>query len=163
MRAAILGKRGVITNIIEVASLGDVRRAKFLSGHSALAIGDTYNKARAEMGETPPRQLAPVVIDYVSGQLDGYISNDNEYTVPQQSAGVVATGKLAVSNRKFKVPFKRIDTGRVQLMPAEVVDRKFTIPLKFETNGIWVINQTLINSDYLEPLFSMAEYRFSVI
>lgn len=163
MRAAILGKRSVITNIIEVDAIGDVAGAKFLSNYSSLSIGDTYKQVAAEMGETPPRQLVPVVIDSVSGQLDGYINNDNEYTVPQQSANVVATGKLAVPDRKFKVPFKRVDTGRVQLMPAEIVDGKFTIPLKFETNGIWVINQTLINSEYPEPLFSMAEYKFSVI
>ncbi|MDC3214785.1 hypothetical protein NQU47_19675 [Pseudoalteromonas distincta] len=110
--------------------------------------------------ETP---LIPVIIDNVAGLLDGYVNIENEYTVPQASDTVVATGSLAIPDRKFKVPFKRIDTGRVQLMPAEVVGGVFTLPLKFETNGVWIVNQELINSDYEQDVFALTERRFSVI
>ena len=109
------------------------------------------------------KQLIPVIIDNVAGQLDGYINIENEYTVPQSSDAVIATGQLAIPDRKFKVPFKRIDTGRVQLMPAEVVSGVFTLPLKFETNGVWIVNQELINSDYEQDVFSLSEHRFSVM
>ncbi|WP_409423268.1 MULTISPECIES: hypothetical protein [unclassified Pseudoalteromonas] len=110
--------------------------------------------------ETP---LIPVVIDNVAGQLDDYVNIENEYTVPQSSDAVIATGQLAIPDRKFKVPFKRVDTGRVQLMPAEVVGGVFTLPLKFETNGVWIVNQALINSDYEQDIFALTERRFSVI
>jgi hypothetical protein len=109
------------------------------------------------------KALIPVTIDNVAGQLDGYVNVENEYTVPQASDAVIATGKLAIIDRKFKVPFKRVDTGRVQLMPAEVVSGVFILPLKFETNGVWIVNQDLINSDYDKPIFKLAERRFSVI
>ncbi|MEZ7277217.1 hypothetical protein [Pseudoalteromonas sp. 68 DY56-GL68] len=108
-------------------------------------------------------QLIPVIIDNVAGQLEGYVNNENEYTVPQSSDAVIATGKLAIPDRKFKVPFKRVDTGRVQLMPAEVVDGVFTLPLKFETNGVWIVNQALINTDYEQDIFELKERKFSVI
>ncbi|TMO67248.1 hypothetical protein CWC18_00935 [Pseudoalteromonas aurantia] len=107
--------------------------------------------------------LKSIVIDTVSGQLDGYANNDNEFTVPQQSNEVIATGQLAISDRRFKVPFKRIDTGRIQLMPAQVLDGQFSIPLKFETNGIWIVNQELVNSDFQTPIFELVEYTFSVL
>lgn len=110
--------------------------------------------------ETP---LIPVIIDNVAGQLEGYVNVENEYTVPQSSDAVIATGQLAIPDRKFKVPFKRVDTGRVQLMPAEVVSGVFTLPLKFETNGVWIVNQALINSDYEQDVFALTERRFSVI
>lgn len=110
--------------------------------------------------ETP---LIPVIIDNVAGQLEGYVNVENEYTVPQSSDAVIATGQLAIPDRKFKVPFKRVDTGRVQLMPAEVVSGVFTLPLKFETNGVWIVNQELINSDYEQDVFALTERRFSVI
>lgn len=116
-----------------------------------------------EFSQSEETQKIPVVIDNVSGQIDGYINNENEFTIPQQSDQVSATGDLAVPDRKFKVPFMRTDTGRVQLMPADVTNGQFTIPLKFETNGIWVINEKLINSEFPEPVFSISEYRFSVI
>ena len=108
-------------------------------------------------------QLIPVIIDSVAGQLEGYVNNENEYTVPQSSDAVIATGKLAIPDRKFKVPFKRVDTGRVQLMPAEVVNGVFTLPLKFETNGVWIVNQALINTDYEQDIFELTERKFSVI
>jgi len=107
--------------------------------------------------------LTPVIIDDVAGQLEGYVNAENEYTVPQSSDAVIATGQLAIPDRKFKVPFKRVDTGRVQLMPAEVVSGVFTLPLKFETNGVWIVNQKLINSDYEQDIFALTERRFSVI
>lgn len=107
--------------------------------------------------------LIPVNIDAVAGQLQGYNNADREYTVPQQSADVIATGTLAIEDRKFKVPFLRVDTGRIQLMPAQVVDGVFTVPLKFETNGVWVVNQELINTDFAQPLFELVEHKFSVI
>lgn len=110
--------------------------------------------------ETP---LIPVIIDDVAGQLDGYVNNENEYTVPQSSDAVIATGQLAISDRKFKVPFLRVDTGREQLMPAAVKDGVFTLPLKFETNGTWIVNQKLINKEYEQDLFALDECRFSVI
>lgn len=110
--------------------------------------------------ETP---LIPVIIDNVAGQLEGYVNVENEYTVPQSNDAVIATGQLAIPDRKFKVPFKRVDTGRVQLMPAEVVSGVFTLPLKFETNGVWIVNQELINSDYEQDVFALTERRFSVI
>ncbi|WP_273046921.1 hypothetical protein [Pseudoalteromonas sp.] len=109
------------------------------------------------------KQLIPVIIDNVAGQLDDYVNVENEYTVPQSSDAVIATGQLAIPDRKFKVPFKRVDTGRVQLMPAEVVSGVFTLPLKFETNGVWIVNQALINSDYEQNIFALTERRFSVI
>ncbi len=109
------------------------------------------------------KQLIPVIIDSVAGQLDDYVNVENEYTVPQLSDAVIATGQLAIPDRKFKVPFKRVDTGRVQLMPAEVVSGVFTLPLKFETNGVWIVNQALINSDYEQDVFALTERRFSVI
>lgn len=117
----------------------------------------------AESIVEPEKPLVSVSIDDVSGQLTDYDNFENEYTVPQQSDSVIATGKLAVSDRKVKVPFKRIDTGRIQLMPGEINDGTFSIPLKFETNGIWIINQALINAELPEPSLSFNEYRFSVI
>ncbi|WP_440055487.1 hypothetical protein ACSLBF_04925 [Pseudoalteromonas sp. T1lg65] len=107
--------------------------------------------------------LKRVVIDNVSGQFDGYVNHENEFTVPQQSNEVIAMGQLAIPDRRFKVPFRRTDTGRIQLMPAQVQNGQFSIPLKFETNGVWIVNQELFNSDFSEDLFSLDEYRFSVI
>ena len=108
-------------------------------------------------------QLIPVIIDNVAGQLEGYVNNENEYTVPQSSDAVIATGQLAMPDRKFKVPFLRVDTGREQLMPAEVKGGVFTLPLKFETNGTWIVNQKLINKEYEQDLFSLEQRVFSVI
>lgn len=108
-------------------------------------------------------QLIPVIIDNVAGQLEGYVNNENEYTVPQSSDAVIATGQLAIPDRKFKVPFLRVDTGREQLMPAEVKGGLFTLPLKFETNGTWIVNQELINKEYEQDLFSLEQRVFSVI
>jgi len=113
--------------------------------------------------DSEKKQLIPVIIDKVAGQLDDYVNVENEYTVPQSSDAVIASGQLAIPDRKFKVPFKRVDTGRVQLMPAEVVGGVFTLPLKFETNGVWIVNQELINSDYEQDIFELSERRFSVI
>ncbi|WP_462147176.1 hypothetical protein [Pseudoalteromonas gelatinilytica] len=108
-------------------------------------------------------KLIPVIIEKVEGLLDGYVNAENEYTVPQSSDAVIATGRLSIPDRKFKVPFLRLDTGREQLMPAEVIDGVFTLPLKFETNGTWVVNQALINKEYEQDIFSIEERRFSVL
>ena len=120
-------------------------------------------KAPIEQISEPKKPLVPVSLDTVSGQLTGYDNLENEYTVAQQSNAVIATGKVAVSDRKVKVPFKRIDTGRIQLMPGEIKNGTFSISLTFETNGIWIINQELINDELPEPSLSCNEYRFSVI
>ena len=128
------------------------------------AIVSDYNVDDYLMSIAPVEtQLIPIIIDNVEGQLEGYVNNENEYTVPQSSDAVTATGKLAIPDRKFKVPFKRVDTGRVQLMPAEVKGGVFTLPLKFETNGVWVVNQELINTDYEQDVFELTERKFSVI
>lgn len=164
MKFAIINNSGVISNIV----IGDrdllsQANYKWLSASSRLKIGDEFDFTLAEMGESSPDPIYGVVIDHVSGQLDGYANNDNEFTVPQQSNDVIAMGQLSIPDRKFKVPFKRIDTGRIQLMPAQVQDEQFSIPLKFETNGIWIVNQELINSDFQNPTFEIVEYTFSVL
>ncbi|WP_161972758.1 hypothetical protein [Pseudoalteromonas sp. PS5] len=48
-------------------------------------------------------------------------------------------------------------------MPAQVKDGQFLIPLRFETNGIWIVDQALINADLPKPVFELEEYRFSVL
>jgi len=122
-----------------------------------------FKSGEWQLEEKPVDVLIPVIIDNVAGQLKGYVNAENEYTVAQASDDVIATGKLAIPDRKFKVPFKRIDTGRVQLMPAEVIDGVFTLKLKFETNGTWIVNQELINSEYDNHIFELSERHFSVI
>ncbi|MCF6435222.1 hypothetical protein [Pseudoalteromonas sp. MMG022] len=110
------------------------------------------------------RKVLPLLtIDNVTEQIEGYRDAVNEFTVPQQSNQVVATGKLAMPDCKLKIPFKRIDTGRIQLMPAQVVDGVLSMVLKFETNGIWVITQALFEGDMQSPVFETHHYRFSVL
>ncbi|CAH9055005.1 hypothetical protein PSECIP111951_01153 [Pseudoalteromonas holothuriae] len=130
-------------------TVSDGKVAQFYSGNWVESEGKT--------------KFIDVTIDKIEGTISGYENTDNEFTVPQQSNDVVATGQLAIPDRKFKVPFKRIDTGRIQLMPAQVVDGQFSMPLKFETNGIWVVNQELFNTDFSEAAFTLNEYRFSVL
>ncbi|NUZ11735.1 hypothetical protein HUZ36_13190 [Pseudoalteromonas sp. McH1-7] len=127
------------------------------------SLASDYDVADFITQRSETNRLKKVVIENVSNQLDGYTNNSNEFTVPQQSNDVIATGQLAIDDCKFKVPFKRIDTGRIQLMPAQVKDGHFSIPLRFETNGIWIVDQALINADLPQPVFELEEYRFSVL
>lgn len=110
-----------------------------------------------------PDEVITVTIENVTGKIEGYFNKYNEFTVPQRSELVSANGKINFSDRLFKVPFKRVDTGRIQLMPAEIKSGEFKITLNFETNGVWIINQQLINSDFDNQLFEISEYTFSVL
>lgn len=162
MRAALIDDENKIMNIITLVQLHDIEGAKFLSDKSLLKKGDFYDIDLAHCGELPPQDLIAVVIDNVSNVLSDFDDRDSQYTV-NEGENVIATGSLKIPNQKFRVPFKRIDTGRTQLMVAEVDSGQFTLTMNFKTSGIWLVNNELINSELPQPIFSINEYRFAVI
>lgn len=108
------------------------------------------------------KALIPVVIEQVTGQLSGFDDAPRHFTV-SENTDVIATGTLAIPDQKFRVPFIRQDTGRIQLMVAEVVDGQFTLTMNFKTGGIWVVNSELLNSNLPAETFSIEEHTFAVI
>lgn len=107
-------------------------------------------------------QLIPVVIGQVTGNLPGYDDGERQYTV-NENVDILATGNLPIPDQKFRVPFLRVDTGREQIMPAEVINGEFTITMNFKTGGKWVVNKDLLNSELPSPVFDIQEHTFFVI
>ncbi|MDW7550188.1 hypothetical protein [Pseudoalteromonas peptidolytica] len=168
MRYAHIDHKGIVIGIYDLDSLMSIDEYILCYKNQDVEIGSFYNAETSEFervanDDEQPLDLTPINIESVTNTLSGYENNTNEFTVPQQSNDVIATGQLAIDDCKFKVPFKRIDTGRIQLMPAQVKDGQFLIPLRFETNGIWIVDQALINADLPKPVFELEEYRFSVL
>jgi hypothetical protein len=106
--------------------------------------------------------LIPIVISSVGETLPGFTDGPNQYTVAE-SAEVIATGTLDIPDDKFRVPFMRTDTGRIQMMVAEVINGEFTLTMCFKTGGEWVVNNQLINSSFETPIFSIKPQTFMVI
>lgn len=129
------------------------------SGELNLETG-THNYSDYEGSLSP--NLIPVIIGDVTNQLAGFENAERQYTVAELSESL-ATGQLAIPDQKFRVPFLRVDTGRVQIMPAEVKAGQFSITLNFKTSGKWVVNQELLNSELPTPVFSIEEHTFWVI
>lgn len=128
-------------------------------------VGNIYDNgvfSKPVIEEEIPTNIMPIVIGTVTNTLPDFDENDNQYTVTENT-NCLAIGTLAIPNQKFRVPFRRLDTGRIQLMVAEVLDGKFTLSMTFKTGGIWVVNNELINAELAEPMFSIAEHRFAVI
>jgi hypothetical protein len=118
-------------------------------------------------GFTVPAVVAPTLIPIVfsgtvTGALTGFDDGPNQFTV-NENTDLTATGTLAIPKSTFRVPFKRIDTGRIQLMVATVIDGSFTLSMNFKTGGEWVVNEDLVNLNMPTPTFSITEQKFSVI
>ena len=134
----------------------------------SVSIGDVYldgafsQSASVNDSDETKSLLIKVILTQVSGTLTGFADRDNQFTV-NESTDIIASGTLAIADQKFRVPFKRLDTGRIQLMVAEVVDGQFTLSMNFKTGGIWVVNNELINAELTAPMFSIEEYQFAVI
>jgi len=139
-----------------------------LDGDMRVEIGDRYfegafsQQSQINAVDEFVQPLTPVVIEDVTGTVAGFSDAGNQYTV-SESQQVVATATLAVADQKFYVPFKRTDTGRTQLMAAEVKDGKLTLTMNFKTSGLWVLNSELFNAGLDEPKFTIQEYRFAVV
>jgi hypothetical protein len=161
MRAAVLDEN-IITNIVMVSSVSDSADIKWLSDLSPLRIGDEYSQELAEMGQTPPQQLVPIVIESVTGDLDGFDDGHNEYTC-RQNEQLILVGPLAVPDQFFRIPLVRTDTGREVPVVAEVKSQVMTITAVFPTAGYWECNSELINRAFEHPLFSMDTLKFTVI
>ena len=86
----------------------------------------------------------------------------NSYTVAENT-NCLAKGRLNIPEQKFRVPFQRLDIGRIQIMPADVTNDEFTINLNFKTGGKWVVNSELLNSELPQPLFEIEQQTFFVI
>lgn len=108
------------------------------------------------------QNLVSVLIESVTPCLDGYSEQVNEYNL-NENTDCVMTGKLDTPDLKFRIPFKRLDTGRTQIMPAEVVNGELTIKLNFKTSGLWIVNKELFNFEFASPKFAIEEQKFWVV
>lgn len=106
--------------------------------------------------------LIAIVIDAVPGELTDFDDQDNEHTL-QVNTDYQAAGDLDIPDKKFRVPFMRLDTGLIIPMVAEVKEGKFTITMNFDTRGTWVVNTELLNSQLPQQLFSIDEQKFLVV
>lgn len=135
-------------------------------GHIVAQFAGTLEQAES-LGMTayqapPVSPLLDIVIHHVDGALSGFDDNPGEYTVPE-GVNITATGTLNVPDQKFRVPFYRQDTGRVQPMIAEVVNGEFTLVMRFRTGGEWRVNADMVNSKFDTPMFHIDEYVFHVV
>ena len=150
------------TNASDFGALDDEREPGFIIAHYKGSMDD----ARAlglETYEMPAlQQPIDIVIENVTGALEGFTDEGNQYTVPE-GVDIVATGTLLVPDQKFRVPFQRVDTGRVQPMVAEVVEGEFKLVMNFKTAGEWVVNNALVNSKFPSELFNIEDHVFYVI
>lgn len=120
---------------------------------------------QSQTTEPEPEPTAPLIeitINNVMNTLAGFDDGSNQYTVNEQT-DITVNGTLAIPDQNFRVPFKRTDTGRIQLMPANVVSGEFTLTLNFKTGGIWVVDDEQVNSAYDTPVFSIIKQTFMVI
>ena len=131
-------------------------------------LGQVYNPANQQFlpkvnnSEVPAESLIDIQIDNITNTLADFDDSDNEYTV-HEKVDCIATGQLAIPDQKFRGPFLRVDTGRTQIMLAEVINGAFTITINFKTSGKWVVNKTLLNSELQQPVFDIQEHTFFVI
>ncbi|WDE04678.1 hypothetical protein SG34_025665 [Thalassomonas viridans] len=157
-----------VVGLYEYTNAVDADDLILLNGDIQVAIGDSYfegvfsSHSQVKAVENITKPLIPAVIEDVTGTVAGFSDVKNQYTV-FEGEQFIASGTLAIIDQKFLVPFKRIDTGRTQLMLAEVKDGKLTLTMNFKTGGMWVVNNELINAELDEPKFSIEEYRFAVI
>jgi hypothetical protein len=126
-------------------------------------VGMDYNLITGFTSHVDPLpSLIPIVISSVTGVLAGYDDGANQYTA-NELTDITVTGTLAIDDQLFRVPFRRVDTGRVQLMPADVINGEFTLTLNFKTGGVWVVDNEQVNSAYSQPVFSIETQTFMVI
>ncbi|PAJ72296.1 hypothetical protein CJF42_22015 [Pseudoalteromonas sp. NBT06-2] len=116
-------------------------------------------------------QIIPINIDSVTNKLEDFDDNDNEYTLVENSNSV-ASGVVPLPNKKFRVPFVRLDVKGVpdkkSYMVAVIENGAFTITLNFKTGGEWIVNTELLNSELTEAelalfSFSIADHKFKVV
>ena len=159
----MIDENNLITNIVK-GTTDTVLGSKYLSDKSNLKVGDVYNQDLAWLGELPPGVVINLVVSNVGGPAlqDGFNNDDNEYTLIE-GLDFTATANLPIPDRKFKVPFKRTDTGRIQPMMATVENGIATIKGQFKSSGIWVLNSGLLNMDLDRPKFKMSELKFTVL
>lgn len=116
----------------------------------------------AELQSSIP--LIEIVIDSdaVSPVLADYDDADKQFTVVVLTE-IIVEGDFPVPDQMFRVPFRRVDTGRVVPMAAKVVDGKFSLRCVFPTEGEWEVTTDLINSKLPEPMFQVATHTFFVM
>lgn len=110
----------------------------------------------------PTNDLIEILVEDVKPTLTGFDDRDNDHTV-NVNTNVVVSGKINIPDTTFRVPFKRVDTGRVQLMVAEVINGCFTMTVNFATSGKWVVNSELVNSELHSPTFQLSDHIFYVV
>lgn len=108
------------------------------------------------------KPLIPIIINSVTGDLDGFDDGDKEFTC-RQNETLTLIGPLAVPDQFFRIPLVRTDTGREVPVVAEVKDGVMTINAVFPTAGYWECNSDLINRSFPQPVFSMDTLTFTVI
>lgn len=106
--------------------------------------------------------LIAITINNITNTSPDFDDSDTQFTVHENEISI-ATGELLIPDQNFRVPFLRTDTGRKVYMLASVTDGVFTLTLNFKTSGEWIVNTELINSELLEPVFSILEHKFKVI
>lgn len=98
----------------------------------------------------------------VSPVLPDFDDSDKSFTV-KEGLDIIATGAVSIPDQNFRVPFKRVDTGRIQLMVANVVNGEFKMTMNFKTGGKWVVNSELVNSELPKEMFSIEDHIFYVV
>ena len=116
-------------------------------------------------------KVITIKIDSVTNKLDDFDDSDNEYTLVENSNSV-ATGALPLPNKKFRVPFVRLDVNglpdKKSYMVAVIENGVFTITLNFKTGGEWIVNTELLNSELTKSelalfSFAIADHKFKVV
>ena len=149
MRAALLGKNGIIENIIIVDAIDDISNSVFLSDKSTLKIGDVYAKELAEMGYKPNSkhpfvQLTDVTVTGENVMLGG----GGIWWLPKNSTFTL-TANAQLPDSEMMVIIERVINGGTVIddlrVKATIVGGVITVNGRFAMSGNYQITSERLN------------------
>lgn len=143
MRAAIVNNENIITNIIIVKSLSDVKGCLYLSELSTLQIGDVYDEALALM-------IVPTVsLDNVNVTGEHVtLGNGGIWWLPKNSAFTL-TANAQLPDAEMMIIVERVINGSTVVddlrIKATITDGVITVNGLFAMSGNYIVTAERLN------------------
>lgn len=102
--------------------------------------------------EVVEKLVIPITITAITDAISSDIATGEVVVKEQVPFTMTATIPLGV-DAPFLVPVKRIDTGRMIYVAAEVVNNVMTATIKLPTSGSWVCGEDEVNSNLSDDPF----------
>ena len=117
--------------------------------------GRTAKKQYHEPVEVVEKVIIPITITSITGAISSDIVT-GEVVVKELTPFTMTAAIPLGQDAPFLVPIKRVDTGRVVYVAAEVVSDVMTATISLPTSGAWVCGEDEVNSNLDDDPFKFS-------